>query len=59
VTAVLRMDIDGAVALGALRVVVNCAGVSWGARIINRNFKPHDLDLFRRVVGSTWWVPST
>jgi hypothetical protein len=31
VTAVLRMDIDGAVALGALRVVVNCAGVSWGA----------------------------
>lgn len=42
--------VEQAVALGPLRVVVNCAGVGWGARIIDRNSKPHDLGLFRQIV---------
>jgi len=33
-----------------LRVVVNCAGVAWAARILGRK-GVHDLDLFRNVVG--------
>ncbi|HEV2373405.1 MAG TPA: SDR family NAD(P)-dependent oxidoreductase [Streptosporangiaceae bacterium] len=40
-----------ATALGPLRVVVNCAGVGWGARIVDRHGEPHDLDLFQRIVG--------
>jgi NAD(P)-dependent dehydrogenase (short-subunit alcohol dehydrogenase family) len=42
--------VDRAVALGPLRVLVNCAGVGWGARIIDRHGKPHDLGLFRRIL---------
>jgi NAD(P)-dependent dehydrogenase (short-subunit alcohol dehydrogenase family) len=42
--------VDRAVALGPLRTVVNCAGVGWGARIVDRNGKPHDLALFRQVL---------
>ncbi len=48
--AEVRTAVDQAAALGPLRVVVNCAGVGWGARIIDRNSEPHDLGLFRRVV---------
>jgi NAD(P)-dependent dehydrogenase (short-subunit alcohol dehydrogenase family) len=39
-----------ATALGPLRVLVNCAGVGWGARIVDNNGGPHDLALFRRVL---------
>jgi NAD(P)-dependent dehydrogenase (short-subunit alcohol dehydrogenase family) len=42
--------VDRAVTLGPLRVVVNCAGVGWGARIVDRNGKPHDLALFRQIL---------
>jgi NAD(P)-dependent dehydrogenase (short-subunit alcohol dehydrogenase family) len=42
--------VDRAVALGPLRVLVNCAGVGWGARIIDRHDKPHDLALFHRIL---------
>lgn len=42
--------VDQAVAIGPLRVVVSCAGVGWGARIVDRNGNPHDLGLFRRIV---------
>lgn len=42
--------VDRAAALGPLRVAVNCAGVGWGARIVDRAGKPHDFDLFRTVV---------
>lgn len=33
-----------------LRLVVNCAGVGWAGRILSKN-GPHDLELFRTVVG--------
>ena len=34
-----------------LRLAVNCAGVGWASRILSRDGKPHDLDLFSRVIG--------
>jgi NAD(P)-dependent dehydrogenase (short-subunit alcohol dehydrogenase family) len=37
--------------LGPLRIAVSCAGVGWAARTINREGKPHDLELFRTVIG--------
>jgi NAD(P)-dependent dehydrogenase (short-subunit alcohol dehydrogenase family) len=37
-------------AIGTLRAAVNCAGVGWGARVVDRQGFPHDLDLFRRVI---------
>jgi NAD(P)-dependent dehydrogenase (short-subunit alcohol dehydrogenase family) len=37
--------------LGALRVAVSCAGVGWAARTLDKTGKPHDLELFRTVVG--------
>lgn len=48
--AEVRAAVHQAAALGPLRIVVNCAGVGWGARIIDRNSEPHDLGLFRKVV---------
>jgi NAD(P)-dependent dehydrogenase (short-subunit alcohol dehydrogenase family) len=39
-----------AMALGPLRVLVNCAGVGWGARIVDKNGGPHDLALFRQIL---------
>lgn len=36
--------------LGQVRVAVNCAGVGWAARVLGRE-GPHDLDLFRTVIG--------
>jgi NAD(P)-dependent dehydrogenase (short-subunit alcohol dehydrogenase family) len=37
--------------LGALRVAVSCAGVGFVARTLDRTGKPHDLDVFKTVVG--------
>lgn len=34
---------------GAARLVVNCAGIAPGAKVVGRN-GPHDLDLFRKVI---------
>ena len=42
--------VDQAAALGPLRVVVNCAGVGSGARIVDRHGQPHDLALFRQIL---------
>jgi NAD(P)-dependent dehydrogenase (short-subunit alcohol dehydrogenase family) len=46
----VQTAVDQAVGSGApLRVVVNCAGIAPGARVVGRS-GPHDLDLFRKVV---------
>jgi NAD(P)-dependent dehydrogenase (short-subunit alcohol dehydrogenase family) len=37
--------------LGTLRVAVSCAGVGWASRTLDKTGKPHDLDLFKTVVG--------
>jgi NAD(P)-dependent dehydrogenase (short-subunit alcohol dehydrogenase family) len=43
--------VDAAEALGGLRIAVSCAGVGWAARTVGRDGAPHDLDLFKTVVG--------
>jgi NAD(P)-dependent dehydrogenase (short-subunit alcohol dehydrogenase family) len=35
---------------GALRVVVNCAGIGWAERTLNRDGTPHGLEAFQTVV---------
>jgi NAD(P)-dependent dehydrogenase (short-subunit alcohol dehydrogenase family) len=45
-----REAVSQATALGPLRVLVNCAGVGWGARIVDRSGSPHDLALFRQIL---------
>jgi NAD(P)-dependent dehydrogenase (short-subunit alcohol dehydrogenase family) len=37
-------------ALGPLRVVVQCAGVGWASRTLDKTGKPHDLELFQKVI---------
>jgi NAD(P)-dependent dehydrogenase (short-subunit alcohol dehydrogenase family) len=37
--------------LGPLRIAVSCAGVGWAARTLDKTGKPHDLDLFKQVIG--------
>ncbi len=36
---------------GALRIAVSCAGVGWASRTLDKTGKPHDLDLFKTVIG--------
>ena len=47
-------QVEGAVAqasaLGPLRVVVQCAGVGWAARTLDKTGKPHELELFQKVI---------
>jgi NAD(P)-dependent dehydrogenase (short-subunit alcohol dehydrogenase family) len=49
--AQVEAAIGAAEALGPLRVAVSCAGVGWAARTLDKTGKPHDLELFRTVVG--------
>jgi NAD(P)-dependent dehydrogenase (short-subunit alcohol dehydrogenase family) len=48
----IEAAIAAAGALGTLRVAVSCAGVGWAARTLDRTGKPHDLELFRTVIGN-------
>jgi len=43
--------IDRATAWGPLRIAVSCAGVPWAGRTVDREGLPHDLEVFRTVVG--------
>ncbi|MBK8171309.1 MAG: SDR family NAD(P)-dependent oxidoreductase [Sandaracinaceae bacterium] len=43
--------VAAAVALAPLRIAVGCAGVGWAARTLNKEGAPHDLELFKTVVG--------
>lgn len=42
--------VEQAAALGPLRVAVNCAGVGWASRTLDKTGKPHDLELFKTVI---------
>jgi NAD(P)-dependent dehydrogenase (short-subunit alcohol dehydrogenase family) len=42
--------VDLASSLGDLRITVNCAGIGWAQRTVDRNGNPHDLDAFTTVV---------
>ncbi len=49
--AQIEAAIAQASSLGPLRVVVSCAGVGWASRTLDKTGKPHDLDLFKTVIG--------
>lgn len=49
--AQIEAAIAEAAKLGPLRVAVSCAGVGWAARTLDKTGKPHDLDLFKTVIG--------
>ena len=49
--AQVEAAVGQAAALGPLRVAVSCAGVGWAARTLDKTGQPHDLDLFRTVIG--------
>jgi len=42
--------VDTACSYGSLRVAVNCAGVGLAKRTLNRDGKPHSLELFEKIV---------
>ena len=47
----VQAAVDAAAATGApLRAVVNCAGIGWATRTVNRDGSPHDLASFRKVI---------
>jgi NAD(P)-dependent dehydrogenase (short-subunit alcohol dehydrogenase family) len=41
--------VDQAAEGGSLRIAVNCAGIGWVGRVINRDGSPHDLSMFQLV----------
>ncbi|HEY8373813.1 MAG TPA: SDR family NAD(P)-dependent oxidoreductase [Pseudonocardiaceae bacterium] len=46
----VQAAVDQAAGSGVpLRIVVNCAGVGWAARVLSKK-GPHDLELFRKVI---------
>jgi NAD(P)-dependent dehydrogenase (short-subunit alcohol dehydrogenase family) len=49
--AEVEAAVAAATALGPLRIAVSCAGVGWVARTLDRTGKPHDLDLFKTIIG--------
>ena len=48
--AQIEAAVAQASALGPLRVVVQCAGVGWASRTLDKTGKPHDLELFQKVI---------
>ncbi len=47
-------DVSGALgsadSMPPLRIVVNCAGIAWATRTLNKEGMPHDMDSFRKVI---------
>ncbi len=46
----VQAGVDAALEMAPLRVLVNCAGIGWPARTIDKNGNPHDLEVFRKVI---------
>jgi len=46
----VRAGVEAAVRMGELRAVVNCAGIGFVLRTLDRDGTPHSLDSFRRVI---------
>ncbi|HWN68523.1 MAG TPA: SDR family NAD(P)-dependent oxidoreductase [Haliangium sp.] len=47
----VQAALDAASRLGPVRVAVSCAGVGWAKRTLERDGSPHDLEMFRTVIG--------
>src|SRR5690606_7831313 len=49
--ASVQAAVDAAVATGKpLRAVINCAGIGWAERTVNRDGSPHSLASYRKVI---------
>ncbi len=49
--ASITTAVDVAAGLGSpLRVIVNCAGIGWAERTVNRDGSPHSFATFRKVI---------
>ena len=46
----VKAAVDLATELGPLRIAVNCAGMGWAGRTINRDGSPHDLSAFEWII---------
>jgi NAD(P)-dependent dehydrogenase (short-subunit alcohol dehydrogenase family) len=46
----VQAAVDAASSAGPLRTLINCAGIGWAGRTINKDGTPHDLGRFERVV---------
>lgn len=49
-TEEVQAAVDAASEMGALRVLVNCAGIGWAQRTVDRSGAPADLGAFEKVV---------
>src|SRR5437667_7477374 len=49
--AQVEAAVAAAGALGTLRIAVSCAGIGIPERTLDRTGKPHDIELFRTVIG--------
>ncbi len=49
-TEQVQAAVDAACELGTLRVLVNCAGIGWAQRTVDRSAAPADLGAFEKVV---------
>ncbi len=47
----VRAAIEKAQTMGPLRIAVNCAGVASAVRTLNKEGQPHDLELFKMIIG--------
>lgn len=47
----VQAALDAAGKLGPVRIAVSCAGVGWAKRTLERDGSPHDLEMFRTVIG--------
>jgi NAD(P)-dependent dehydrogenase (short-subunit alcohol dehydrogenase family) len=47
----VQAALDAAARLGPVRVAVSCAGVGWAKRTLERDGSPHDLEIFRTIIG--------
>lgn len=47
----VQSAVETATSLAPLRVAVNCAGIGWAERTVDRSGAPHSLEAFQKVVG--------
>lgn len=47
----VQAAIDKAKSMGPLRIAINCAGLGVVGRTLNKEGQPHDLELFKTVIG--------
>ena len=43
--------VSRATEMGPLRIAVNCAGIGWASRVVGRDGSPHDLEIYKTVIG--------